>query len=196
MIMGLKESIPYIVQAVPEVKFGVEWLVEKISNCIDDLTSAEFCVRGIVTDNHASNMHAFSLLALIFNSNSHQYIKHPGNFDKKTYLFYDTLHIMKNIRNNLLNEKKFVFPEFIYNDGQNIDINFQAGFIQWKDLYEIYDRDKGLSANLNKAPKLSYQPLHPGDNKQSVPLALAIIHETTSAAARSYFPTQSNCKFN
>ena len=40
MIMGLKESIPYIVQAVPEVKFGVEWLADKISNCIDDLTSA------------------------------------------------------------------------------------------------------------------------------------------------------------
>ena len=29
---------------------------------------------------------------------------------------------MKNIRNNLLNGKKFVFPEFIYNDGLNIDI--------------------------------------------------------------------------
>ena len=51
MIVGLKESIPYIVQAIPEVKFSGEWLADKMSNCIDDLTSAEFCVRDIVTDN-------------------------------------------------------------------------------------------------------------------------------------------------
>ena len=182
MIMGLKESIPYIVQTIPEVKFISEWLAHKMSNCIDDLTSAEFFVRGIVTDNHAST----------FNSNSYQYIKHRGSFDKKTYLFYDMVHIMRNIRNNLLNGKKFVFPEFIYNDGLNIDINFPAGFIQWKDLYDICDKGKRLSAKLNKVPKLSYQALHPEKNKQSVPLALAIIHETTVAAARSYFPTRSD----
>ena len=50
---------------------------------------------------------------------------------------------MKNIRNNLLNGKKFVFPEFIY-DGLNTDINFLAGFIQWKDLYDIYEKDKRI----------------------------------------------------
>ena len=92
---------------------------------------------SIVTDNHVSNVHAFSSLASIFNSDSHQYTKHPGNFDKKTYLFYDMVLIMKNIRNNLLNRKKFVFLEFIYNDRLNIDINFPVGFIQWKDLYDI-----------------------------------------------------------
>ena len=65
-----KESIYYIVQVIPEVrvsgewlailevKFSGEWLADKMSNYIDDLTSAEFCIRGIVTDNHASNIHA------------------------------------------------------------------------------------------------------------------------------------------
>ena len=102
---------------------------------------------------------------------------------------------MKNIRNNLLKGKKFFFPEFIYNDGLNIDINFLAGFIQWKDLYNIYDKDKELSADLNKVPKLSYQALHPRNNKQIVLIALATIHETTIAAARSYFPTRSEAIF-
>ena len=38
--------IPYIVQAIPEVKFSGEWLADKILNCIDDLTSAKtFCTR-------------------------------------------------------------------------------------------------------------------------------------------------------
>ena len=96
-----------------------------------------------------------SLITANFNFNSDQYIKYPCNFDKKTYLFYDIVHIMKNIRNNLSNGKKFVFPEFIYNNGLNIDINFPARFMQWKDLYDIYDKDKELSASLSEAPKLS-----------------------------------------
>ena len=149
-------------------------------------------MRGIVFDNHASNVHAFSSLTAIFNSDSHQYINHQRNFGKKRHLFYDMVHNMKNIRNNLLNGKKLVFPEFIHNNSLNIDINFPAGFFQWKDLYDIYEKDKGLSASLNKDPKFSYQALHPWNNKQSVPLALAIIHKTTIAATRSYFPTQSD----
>ena len=44
MIVGLKELIPYIVQAIPEVKFSGEWLADKMSNSIDGLASAEFCV--------------------------------------------------------------------------------------------------------------------------------------------------------
>ena len=71
-------------------------------------------------------------------------MKHPGNFEKEAYLFYDTVHIMKNIRNNLLNWKEFLFPEFFYNNGLNIDMIFPADFIQQKDLYDIYDKDKGL----------------------------------------------------
>ena len=99
---------------------------------------------------------------------------------------------MKNFRNNLLNRKKFVFPKFILDNGLNIVINFPAGFIQWKDLSNFYDKDKGLSASLNKIPKYSYQALHPETNKQSVLLALAIIRETTIAAARAYFPIRSD----
>ena len=78
--MGLKESTPHIVKAIPEVKFSGEWLADKMSNCIDNFTSAGFCIQVIVTDNQASNFLAISSLALIFSSNSHQYIKHPGNF--------------------------------------------------------------------------------------------------------------------
>ena len=71
MIVSLKESIPYIVQAIPEVKFSDKWLADKRLNCIDDLKSTEFCVWGIATDNHASNVHAFPSLASILNSDSH-----------------------------------------------------------------------------------------------------------------------------
>ena len=52
MVVGLKQSIPFVVQVIPEVTFNGQWLTEKISDNIDNLIEIELCVRGIVTDNH------------------------------------------------------------------------------------------------------------------------------------------------
>ena len=141
MTVGLKESIPYVVQAIPEVTFDGEWLANKMASCNDNLTA-------VVTDNHASNVNAFSKVVTMFISDPTHYIQHPLNSSKNTYLFFDTAHIVKNIRNNLLNGKKFVFPEFIYNDGLHININCLVGYIRWKDLRDIYDLDKELKGHL------------------------------------------------
>ena len=51
-------------------------------------------------------------------------------------------------------------------------------------------KDKELKNNLKKTPKSSYLALHPGNNKHNVRLALAVLHETTITAARSYFPNR------
>lgn len=81
-----------------------------------------------------------------------------------------------------------MFPEFEYQEGP-FNISFPPGYINWKDLHDIYDKDKTLKSNFRKAPKLSYQALHPGNNKQNS-LAIAVFHETTIAAAKSYFPNR------
>ena len=49
---------------------------------------------------------------------------------------------------------------------------------------------KNLSAKFTNACELTQKTLHPGNNKQSVPLALNIFNETTSAAILSYFPKE------
>ena len=59
-------------------------------------------------------------------------------------------------------------------------------------MYNIYDLDKELKGHLRKAPKLSYQALHPGNNKRNFPLALSIIHETSIAASKSYLPNRAD----
>ena len=56
---------------------------------------------------------------------------------------------------------------------------------------DTYEKDCALQANLRKAPRLNLKVLHPGNNKQSVPLALAIIHEATTTG-ESHFPEKSN----
>ena len=65
---------------------------------------------------------------------------HPDN-NNKTYLFYDNVHFIKNIRNNLFNAKKFVFPAISLNIGGEV-VCSPAGFISWKDLHHIYDEDE------------------------------------------------------
>ena len=54
-------------------------------------------------------------------------------------------------------------------------------------LHNVHEKDEHLTGNLKKAFKLSHATLHPGNNKQSVPLAF---HGTTSAAIISYFPNE------
>jgi hypothetical protein len=188
MVVGLQQSLPFVVQALPEVTFNGEWLAAQIDKAIENLSEAGFIVRGVVTDNHSANVRAFSKLIEQLNSDSELHILHPKNHGKRTYLFFDSVHLMKNIRNNLLNKKKFVFPQFSYNNDLGINVACPAGYITWADLHNIYDADKVLKGNLRKAPKLTYKSLHPGNNKQNVPLALALLEESTLSAMKSYFP--------
>ena len=87
----------------------------------------------------------------------------------------------------MLNCKRFVFPLFNF-DGFPDIVHVESGEVDWHLLYNIYEKDESLEGNLKKAFKLSYNALHPGDNKQSLPLALGIFHASTSAAIRSYYP--------
>ena len=60
VIVGLKKSIPYVIQALPETIFNGKWLCEKMLNTIK-LLGADFNVHAIVTDNHVANLNAFSI---------------------------------------------------------------------------------------------------------------------------------------
>ena len=187
MIVGLKQSVPHVIQAIPEVTITGEWLAEKISASLHSLAHTGFTVCGIITDNHNSNVNAFKSLKQKFGKGDQLFIQHPSNPHKNIYLIFDTPHLIKNVRNNLLNSRRFVFPQFDY-EKDDIEIHCPTGYLAWSDLHQIFEHDVKLQSNLKKAYKLSYQVLHPGNKKQSVPLALAIFHETTTAAFESYFP--------
>ena len=51
MEVGLKESIPFVVQTILEVTFNGQWLAEKISYNIDNLIEIRLFAQGIVTNN-------------------------------------------------------------------------------------------------------------------------------------------------
>ena len=102
------------------------------------------CVCGLVADNHSAKVNAFTSFKDLFNSESKLFFEHSDNHGKQTYIFFDTIHLIKNIRNNLLHAKKFVFPEFSYNK-DNTQLHCPQGCIDWVDLYNIYCKDKELT---------------------------------------------------
>ena len=103
------------------------WLSKELTCCIQELTETGFKVRGIVTDNHPANVAAFNILLHDNEGDRKNYFILP-NTDTNTYVFFDTVHSIKNIRNNLLNQKKFVFPGFDFASNE-INISLPSGYI-------------------------------------------------------------------
>ena len=148
------------------------------------LHEISFHVQAVVSDNYPSNLSVFNKLFSKYGSESHEnVILHHSTSDRRIYLFYNFEHLLKNVRNSLLNSRRFNFAEFHFSGF----ISLPAGEISWKLLHYVFDKDEKLQAK-RKANKFTYKIPHPGDNKQSVPLALAIFDPTTSAAVESYFP--------
>ena len=182
MIIGIKQNTPYIEKFVPEIKIHADWLKNEIILCLKVLTDCGFKVRMIISDNHHVTL-------LHFNTPyDNLYFMYES---QKNYLCFDTVHLIKSIKNNLINNKRFIFPAFTFEKFNDL-INVESGKISWKLLHDTYEKGCTLQANLRKAPRLNLKVLHPGNNKQSLPLALAIIHETTTAAIESYFPEKNN----
>ena len=48
MVVGLKQSIPLVVWAIPEITFNGEWLCDKIASNIENLENTGFCVRDLL----------------------------------------------------------------------------------------------------------------------------------------------------
>ena len=90
-----------------------------------------------------------------------------------------------------MNYKRFLFPAFEY-DGFEDPISFKGDQIFWKLFHDIFEKDSLLEVNLRRAPRIAHKKLHPGNCKQNVLVAIAIFHESTSAALTSYFPEKKN----
>ena len=75
----------------------IDSLYKKYTKSIESLHSRGFSVRAVISDN--SLMGVIKIIWLMKEG-------------KKIYLFSDSVHLLKNIRNNLLNKKKILFPPF------------------------------------------------------------------------------------
>ena len=63
------------------------------------------------------------------------------------YNIYDSVHSIKNIRNKLVNSKRFVFPSVKFNEFED-NIYVDAGEISWHLLRNVHEKDEKLPSNL------------------------------------------------
>ena len=178
MIVGVWKNVPFVVKAVPESKIEGKWLSGQTIETIQSLHEIGFHGRAVFSDiTPATCPPSTNGILSNYGSESHENVILRHSTSDQRNLFYDSVHLLKNVRHNPLNSRQFIFPEFHFFDC----IGLPAGEISSKLLHYVFDEDEKVQANLRKASKLTYKVLHPGD-KQSVPMALAIFDPTTSAA--------------
>ena len=104
--------------------------------------------------------------------------------------FFWIVHLSNNIRNNLLNKKRFVFPSFSFS-GFCDDIHFTWGKFSKKLLNIVYGKDEVLGVNFKKASKVT-TPLSTLEKfEEHMSFTQDIFHDTTMATIKSYFPNRS-----
>ena len=131
---------------------GYDTNSEKVSTfSFLQLINSGFFIRAVVADNHSANVNAFNILLDKFEGDKMHYITLP-NPPPKIFLFFDSVHLLKNIRKSLLNKKKFIFPAFTF-EISNISVSSKEGSIAWPDSHKVYNKDNALNAKLCKAPK-------------------------------------------
>ena len=108
MIVGLKESTPYVIKSSPKTKTDANWFKTELLDSFRNF----FCfrVRAIIFNNRPSNVSSFKKLLEYVNQNLDElYMLHKSI---KIYLRNDPVPLMKNVCNNLLKCKRLIFPPF------------------------------------------------------------------------------------
>ena len=100
---------------------------------------------------HYSNVSAYMKLFSHYEIDSSDL--HITFNSKRIYLFYDSVHLMKSIRNNLHNHKGLLFPPYDFEEFDD-GICVPAGEIRWQIFCHIHEEDKKLDAHLRAAPKI------------------------------------------
>lgn len=123
----------------------------------EELRSLKLTVLAEITDDNRLNQRFYSILAP---DGSYQvkYDNSEGATDI-THLFFDSIHIAKNVRNNWLNKKDFE-KTFWYPDFDDFKTICKASFL---DLRDIYKADFSANKLLRKAYKLNKKTLYPSN---------------------------------
>ena len=161
--------------------------METVEDIIRKCGNISVKIRALSTDNHSVNVNLYTRLKCRY--------PHPnasnGNFailfdNMMTYLIFDVVHLIKNIRNNWLKIRRFRVTSF----QASVDVFdmhlADKSFIDWNFLNKVFDIEH--KTLLKKAPLITFAALHPQNKKQNVPLALAIFDRRNSSAIEQLFP--------
>ena len=156
----------------PISNINAEKILSVWRSCLEVVTDIGFEVVLTMTDGLESNVRFFKIL-----SDGDVLIKNPFNPLTFIILLFDTVHLFKNIYNNLLSYGFFTCHSF-EKDG----VFLTAKFSHVVELYNIE-----LTMPIKRAHKITAKVLNPSSiEKTSVKLADACFHESTINALNFY----------
>lgn len=123
---------------------------------------------GLVCDRAQSNQNFFDRKC----GKNQFWFDHPLLSSKKVFCLFDYVHLLKNVRNSLINRGQNQFYDW--------DSQTEKKMAKWSDLADVYEKEKG--SVLKRCP-LKESVINPSSfERQRLDLVKAIIHEQTIAA--------------
>ena len=188
MISSIFSSNKDVVKFVPAKKIPAEQLLKHLKNVLITIRQAGYVIVSIITDGNRINKKLFKLLSEVqSNGDLPSYVSDPVDPSNKIFLLFDSVHILKCIRNNWINLKNYK-KTFTFPDLDNFQNLMRASFAELETIYNVE-----MSMVLKKAPQLTWKALHPHSlERQNVKLALRIFNDTNCAALICYGPVEDN----
>ncbi|CAK1583964.1 unnamed protein product [Parnassius mnemosyne] len=158
-----KQVIGYALLASSKIDKALE---EFIINTVKQLFELGFKIRAIVS-NQGFDFLKFSKSMGI--SKEHTYFEIDG---RKIYYIFDVPHLIKCVRNNLM----------------NYDYEFNGKIASWDDIYKCYELDK--QKDFRRAPKLTESHISPNNfQKRKLRLATQVLSDSVKTAVVTYAKT-------
>ena len=183
MISSVFSNYKDVVHLLPTSEISAEDLHSVLKKIICGLENIGFKVIAAITDNNAINRKAMSQFAVP----SKLSIAYPHPCDNKRPLFFifDSVRILKCIRNNWLNlksyDKCFALPHFLLDDISTKPSITRHAIASFNFLKQLHNTE--CESLIKFAYRLSYKALNPSTfERQNVKLALQILNNFTAEA--------------
>jgi len=177
MMCSLLSPNKDVAAMVPVKNLTAEYLKVCTLEVITMLENAGYYVFCLISDNNRVNRNMFTCLC---GGDLTPFIQHPCAADRKLFFLFDSVHLLKCLRNNWLGqcdaENTFQFPDM--NDGSICKASMSH-------LRQLYASEK--DNYIKMAPCLTYKALHPSNlERQNVKLVLKIFDEKTIIALDTF----------
>ncbi len=175
MIKSVAGKFSDVVALFPIKKMDAKIIFDAFNKVLKLLCNVGFYVTVVSVDNATANRRFYA--EILCHNNLTPRIPHLLLPVTPMFLLFDSTHNFKNIYNNFVNKKEFLFPGF-----EKGEVPFTACFCHLEELYQLE-----LGKPVKIAYKLNDKVLHPSAiEKTNVKLADAAFHESTIAGLEFY----------
>lgn len=172
MVKPLLGASPFVARLIPIYSLSAIFLRNELDSVSSIIEAAGGNVIGMICDNHFVNQQFYKFLS----TESVFLGKLPSQFND-TVLLYDSVHLLKNIRNNWITESH---QEIMFHDPD--DPSHSQKVAKWTDIIRIQQKEE---KNTVRVTQLTRQSCFPSPiERQKVSLVTNIFNDKTVAELR------------